>query len=326
MESQSGHQPSKFRSLKLAGNMSVVALSALAFPSLLPWVIAFWLACHSLLAQRNRPAWTPLLICLLILVGKLVPATPAMIVFIVVLAAVTAIRFHFRREIGSRLRWWVSPLVLWILWVFVSSEWRAIERCSSPPPLVADRPIVCVGDSLTDGMYPDLGYPEQLKDLVSVPVINMGVSGISTVQGLAQMDRVLDHNPQTVIIELGGHDFLKGHSRAATKQNLVAMIDRCRSADAEVVLMEIPRGFIFDPYASVERQIAYEKDVQLVPDTWMRQLVILGPAFPLGMWFPQLRLSDDGIHSNPQGSEAIAKRVASALHQMYGDEIIADVK
>jgi lysophospholipase L1-like esterase len=171
-------------------------------------------------------------------------------------------------------------------------------------------------------MRPDRGYPEQLKGMLSVPVINLGMSGITARQALGQMDRVLAENPQVVVIELGGHDFLKGHGRLATKQNLSAMIDRCRAGGAEVVLMEIPRGFIFDPYASLEREIAFEKDVQLVPDTWLRQVVILGPVFPLGRWFPDQRLSDDGIHSNRRGSEAIARRVAAALRKMYGEDVL----
>jgi lysophospholipase L1-like esterase len=61
-----------------------------------------------------------------------------------------------------------------------------------------------------------------------MPVVNLGFSGISTSQGLGQLPRVLDHDPQVVVIELGGHDFLKGKSRTATKKNLEKMIEACR--------------------------------------------------------------------------------------------------
>lgn len=140
------------------------------------------------------------------------------------------------------------------------------------------------------------------------------------------MERVIEHNPQVVVIELGGHDFLKGSGRQATKENLTAMIRECRRNGAEVVLMEIPRGFIFDPYASLEREIAYQEDVELVPDTWLRQIVIMGSASPLGMLMPEWRLCDDGIHSNQRGSKSIAKHVAVALHEMYGDQVLAEAK
>lgn len=309
------------RLLKQIGSGCVIAFSALTFPSVLPWMVAFWIGCHTVLAKWSRPAWVPLLICLVILIAKLVPATPSMLVFGIVLAMVTALRFtHRNRPISN---WWAGALVLWMSWAFLLVEWSATQRRSGPVIFVPGQPVVCIGDSLTEGMLPDKGYPEALKALLSVPVVNLGFSGIATSQAVDQMDRVLEHQPQVVIIELGGHDFLKGHGRAATKKNLVAMIDQCRRAGAEVVLMEIPRGFIFDPYASLEREIAYQHDVQLVSDTWLRQIVIMGPASPPGILLPSWRLSDDGIHSNPRGSAAIARRVARSLAEMYGDQILA---
>ncbi|WP_246151511.1 GDSL-type esterase/lipase family protein [Rubripirellula reticaptiva] len=246
-----------------------------------------------------------------------------MITISIVLAIVAAIRWKHRTQAQRFTRWWFGAAALWIAWAFLYFEWNAIEHCSRPPALVANRPIVCIGDSLTDGMRPDRGYPDQLKAMVSVPVVNCGFSGISTSQGLGQMERVLGHDPQVVIIELGGHDFLKGYSRQSTKANLLKMIRQCRDHGAEVVLMEIPRGFIFDPYASLEREIAYQEDLELVPDTWLRQIVIMGPASLPGLWMPESRLSDDGIHSNPKGSFSIAKHVLRALHRMYGDKILA---
>jgi lysophospholipase L1-like esterase len=39
------------------------------------------------------------------------------------------------------------------------------------------------------------------------------------------------------------------------------------------------------------------------------------------MWFPESRLSDDGIHSNPRGSAHLARQVADALERMYGPQI-----
>jgi len=308
---------------KHVGSTLVVAFSALVFPSVLPWMVGFWLLCFTVLASRQQPGWFPLLICLCILVAKLVPRTPALLLFMALLAIVTASRFQHRKLPGHSKRWLISVAILWMSWASVWLEWRSIENCQSAFEFQPGRPIVCIGDSLTDGMLPDHGYPDQLKAMVSVPVVNLGFSGISTSQGLGQLDRVLKKNPQVVVIELGGHDFLKGSSRQATKTNLSKMIRRCRSAGANVILMEIPRGFIFDPYASVEREIAYELDVQLVSDTWLRQIVLRGPAAPPGMWFHKLRLSDDGIHSNQAGSQAIAKHVLRALETLYGTQILA---
>ena len=317
----------------------LVIASLVAFPSVTVWVIAFWLAWHTMSAMYDRPAWLPLATCLIVLCVKLVPRTPAMVVMGCLLALVAGFRWSHLREqkrlaeddqaLTSRQRrkpkmvWWRGAFILWLVWGWVAFEHWSIVNCGRPLTLDSSRPVVCIGDSLTQGLLPDHGYPDQLKSMLGVPVVNLGFSGISTSQGLGQMDRVLGHNPQVVVIELGGHDFLKGHSRAQTKQNLTEMILKCRSNRVDVVLMEIPRGFIFDPFANLEREIAFERDVQLVEDSWLREVVIMSPIAPPGKWMPDAHLSDDGIHSNPRGSRAIAKRVAAALQRMYGDRILA---
>jgi lysophospholipase L1-like esterase len=178
---------------------------------------------------------------------------------------------------------------------------------------------VCIGDSLTSGLLPDRGYPAQLQELIQLPVINLGQSGITTEGALERLSKVAGVVPpaQVVIIELGGHDFLKGLTRAATKRNLEQLVDACRALGAEVVLIEIPRGFMTDPFWGLERQIAHEKDVELVADSAIRQLVLWSPISPPGMWAPGSHLSDDGIHSNLRGSENFARHVANALERMY---------
>ena len=301
----------------------VIAGSLLSFPSVLPWMLVIWLVWHTALVVRWRPAYLPLLACLLIMIAKLVPRTPIMLMFALVLVLVALVRWRAARQdrlSRPSLRW--MTLVLWIAWSLVVYDWHRITNSSRQIVLDPQRPVVCLGDSLTQGMLPDRGYPDQLKEMIAVPVINSGFSGIATSQALGQLTRVLQHNPQVVVIELGGHDFLKGHRRAATKRNLSQMIKQCRDAGAEVILMEIPRGFMFDPYASLEREIAHEQDVQLVPDSAIRQLVFWSPIAPPGMWFPDAQLSDDGIHSNRRGSKAMAVYVRDALQRMYGDQIL----
>ena len=125
-----------------------------------------------------------------------------------------------------------------------------------------------------------------------------------------------------VVIELGGHDFLRGYSRASTKANLQAIIDACRKIDAEVVLMEIPRAFISDPFWGLEREIAREEDVELIPDTAMRTLFLRSPLYPPGSWLGAPYLTDEtGIHANAHGQKILAQSVADALQRMCGPEI-----
>ena len=299
-----------------------LVLALLFFPSMTPWMAAGWLIWHSLLVICGHRGWLPLATCCGILIIRLVPRTPAMILFGAVLFAISVSRFKQQQLVRPWLSA-VTMLAIWLAWGAMVLEWYQIENCGRKLTFDSRRPIVCVGDSLTQGMLPDHGYPEQLTAMVGAEVVNLGFSGISSGPALGQIDRILGHNPQLVIIELGGHDFLKGRSRASAKANLIEIIDLCHAADTDVLLLEIPRGFIIDPFASLEREIAYEKDVQLLSDTWLREIVLLSPIAPPGRWMSkQSQLSDDGIHSNQRGSKSIATRVANTLRKMYGADVI----
>jgi lysophospholipase L1-like esterase len=153
-----------------------------------------------------------------------------------------------------------------------------------------------------------------------VPVVDHAVGGITTIEGLRRLPESLALMPPAVVIELGGHDSLRGKSRKDTKANLEAMIRASREAGAEVFLFEIPRGFIMDPFAGLDRELAREHDLELIHDGAIRQLVLFSPFTPLGSWTGR-NLSDDGLHPNDAGNVFLADRVEEALERVYGETL-----
>lgn len=181
------------------------------------------------------------------------------------------------------------------------------------------QPVVCIGDSLTA-----FGYPKVLREMISIPVVDLSQDGITTDDALRRLPEMIEASPQVVVIELGGHDFLRGKSRAATMANLEKIVDACRLIGAEVILVEIPRGFIYDAYGDMEREMARRQRLELVPDTAIRSLVLWGPYIPPGMWLRRKsRLSDDGLHPNARGNLLLATYVVDALTRIYGPEVQA---
>jgi len=116
--------------------------------------------------------------------------------------------------------------------------------------------IVCLGDSVT-GIYYHTGgmraYPEmiaiglqKLHPEAKVTAINAGISGQSTVNGLARLEKdVLAHQPDLVTIMFGLNDMVRV-SPDDYQANLKIMIDRCRGIGAEVLLCT-PNGIIDSP-------------------------------------------------------------------------------
>ena len=85
------------------------------------------------------------------------------------------------------------------------------------------RNIICFGDSMTAGygVNPGEDYPSMLGRLLNLEVLNKGVDGNTTSDGLQRLKGdVLDQEPRLVIIEFGGNDFLKKIPKETTVNNI----------------------------------------------------------------------------------------------------------
>lgn len=130
--------------------------------------------------------------------------------------------------------------------------------------------VVCFGDSLTAGHGADLGasYPDFLqKDLdrdgYRVHVINEGISGNTTKDGVDRLAEVIALKPQVVVLEFGGNDGLRGLNLQNTRANLATMLQGLRDAHIKVVIagMTLPPDYGADyvsrftsNYASLGKQ------------------------------------------------------------------------
>jgi lysophospholipase L1-like esterase len=104
--------------------------------------------------------------------------------------------------------------------------------------------VLAFGDSLTYG-YGSAGqaYPKQLQALIGRSVINAGVPGELSANGLRRLPELLEmHRPSLVILCHGGNDILRRSSQETLRSNLVAMIKLARASGAQVLLVGIP-GF-----------------------------------------------------------------------------------
>lgn len=203
----------------------------------------------------------------------------------------------------------------------LAAVWFGIDRwleatAGEALKLANGRPIVCIGDSLTEGVHG--GFPADLQKLVPCPVINLGRNGYTTQMAIDDsLPQLRKLKPQLVVVELGGHDYNTGQSRAATKQKLQQVISQIESEGAAVLLVEIPRGIIQDPFYGLERELAREFDLELVPDTMVRRCFFSSPIAPPGIWMdPSNHLSDDGLHPNMRGQVVFAQSVAAAIERM----------
>lgn len=293
--------------------------SLLTFPGGIVVMTACWLAAYTLAAPRGRKwAWL-LVVWSTIVVVKRIDWPPALWA-LMALCGTTVVVSLLGWKPSARRRALLLVL-LWIGWVaYAVDSYRAVHISHAPAALHA-RPLVCVGDSLTSYTRQG-GYPEVLAGMVDLPVINLGEPGILSTDALKKLPELKAARPGAVVIELGGNDFfrdsslLKTASRAVVKRNLEAFIQCAEELEAEVVLIEVPRGFVIDLYAGLEREIARQYDLELISDTTFRRFVLSSPVAPPGTWLGGPYLSDDGLHPNALGNAVLARRVLAALERI----------
>jgi len=179
----------------------------------------------------------------------------------------------------------------------------ACGRDAELPRLAEDAVIVAFGDSLTfgTGAEPDESYPAVLSLLTGRRVINAGVPGEVSGDGLKRLPRELEkHRPALIILCHGGNDFLRKMDTGQTAENVAAMIRLAQEHGAAVVLLGVPRPGLFLNAAEFYEDSAdangavYLEDV--VPDV-----------------LSETDLKSDAVHPNAAGYREIAERILAAL-------------
>lgn len=110
--------------------------------------------------------------------------------------------------------------------------------------LAAADTLLVLGDSLSAGyqMSASKAWPSLLdKNWQQQPrVINASISGDTAAQGLARLPALLkQHQPQWVLIELGGNDGLRGFPPKDIEQTLSTIIEQVKTARAKPILMQV---------------------------------------------------------------------------------------
>lgn len=197
-------------------------------------------------------------------------------------------------------------------------EKREPARADTTALTVPDRRpvIVAFGNSLTagQGVHPDMNYPAKLQSKLDAAgyryrVVNAGVGGDTSSQGLNRVQAVVALQPAIVIVEFGANDGLRGMPAETISQNLAAIIRRLQSGGAKVVLagMQIP------PNYGPQYTGAFRKIFSNVAEKYNAALV---PFFLNGVGGrPELN-QDDGIHPTAEGYDVVVENVWKILQPL----------
>ena len=170
-------------------------------------------------------------------------------------------------------------------------------------PLSADAVVLAFGDSITygTGASPEESYPAVLGRLTGRTVINAGVPGEVTAEGVARLPAALDrYRPALMVLCLGGNDFIRRLDEQQAADNIRAMVRLTREKGVNVVLIGVPKLGLSPSPPAFYRQIAKEFDVPYEGDVLKRILT-------------KKSLKADYIHPNAEGYKLFAEGVAALM-------------
>jgi len=181
-----------------------------------------------------------------------------------------------------------------------------LTACQKPvrlPALDKSDVVVAFGDSITfgTGAEPRESYPAVLEQMIGRRVVNAGIPGEVTAEGLSRLPQILDQEkPALLILCHGGNDTLRQLSRAQAADNIREMVRMARQRGVAVVLIAVPSlGLSVSP-APMYRDIAKELKIPLEEKT-LSDILADGS------------LKSDLIHPNAAGYRRLAEAVAMLL-------------
>ena len=174
--------------------------------------------------------------------------------------------------------------------------------------------LVAFGDSLSAGHGLEAGqsFPDDMqrtldKEGYKWHVVNLGIDGNTTEDGVARIESAVRLKPAIVLLELGGNDGLRGLPLTVTRKNLETMIVAFQQAGAKVVLagMTLPPNYGPDYIKSFQKIYA---------DLAAKYKLKLIPFLLADIITPDLRyLQRDQIHPTAEGAAIVSGTVLKAV-------------
>ena len=185
--------------------------------------------------------------------------------------------------------------------------------CSNPSPerdaIPRGATVLILGDSLSYGTGADKGqdYPSLLAKATGWNIINAGVPGDTSEQGLERLTGLLEaHHPSLLVVELGGNDLLRKMQPMTIEHHIKAILAEAKTRGVATVLVAIPAA---DPLMAAVGNLSdhpvYEKIAQDTKTPLIKEV--------FSDVLSDRSLKFDQIHPNADGYAKVAEEMQANL-------------
>lgn len=170
--------------------------------------------------------------------------------------------------------------------------------------------ILFLGDSLTEGfgVSKEDAFPKLVERLIhtelnkNIVIINGGVSGSTTSDGLARLKWYMKKKPYLLFLALGTNDGLRGLDLKQSQKNLEEIITYAQTSHVKVILA----GMLIPPNYGPEYAEEFKKMYQNLKIKYQLKTM---PFLLDGVAGIKELNQKDGIHPNEKGHKCMAKNV-----------------
>ncbi len=161
--------------------------------------------------------------------------------------------------------------------------------------------IVVIGDSISSGLGTNARpWPDVMQQVTRVRVRNLSRAGATVADGLALADGV-SPNDHLVLIELGGNDLLEGEAPEAFARGLEALLAKVSAPGRMLVMFELPLLPPQIAYGRIQRRLAAQYGVSLIPKRFLIEVIAGTDA------------TSDGLHLTDEGARRMTFVVVRIL-------------
>jgi acyl-CoA thioesterase-1 len=201
-----------------------------------------------------------------------------------------------------------------------------LAACSESAPVIQPVKVIAFGDSLTAGygLTASESYPAKLQTRFSaaghtgVRIMNMGISGDTTHNGLSRLNLVLEQKPDIVILELGANDIMRRKPAEDARKNLETIIKAMQEQGIEIIFcgVNIPAVFVLGN----QNMSAYQPMFDDLVETY--ELIYVPNFLKNVQGKPEMNLQDQ-LHPNGNGTQEIANNLYLVVLDAVQDVVAA---
>lgn len=248
-------------------------------------------------------------------------------------AAIVAVFLVFMS--ATPLQWW-----LYIVWIILAAGWllsfaleikskgyfrllAVLTFCFTLIVLAAELPfflkpvmpkekfkkLYVIGDSVSAGIggREEQNWPKLLLVKYGINVVNLSVSGSTVTSAIRQANQIETENSM-VFLEIGGNDFLSSTPYPKFEENFRQILEIVKKRKSTVVMLEMPMLPWYIEYGRIQRQVAKDYNVIIIPKRFFVSVVSINGTTP------------DLVHLSAKGHQLMMEKMWFLLGSSLASE------